>query len=110
MRRCDRAGEWPGSCAALDHLADAEALGARSRTPHRLAPGAARHHHNEITRLVDDRHHGVVVVLVDPQREERTFGLAAILGHSPGLARHLENGLLYVELLPAGGCDVLRIL
>src|SRR5262249_40508660 len=83
------------------------AWGLRPRPPPPFPP---RHHHNEVARLIDDRHHGIVIVLVDPDREERTLGLAAVLGHAPGLAGHLENGLLYVELLPAGGCDVLRIL
>src|SRR5262249_2344755 len=110
MVRCLASIGAPPSPVTLDELADAQALGTRRRTPHRLAAGAPGHDHDEVARLVDDRHHGVLIVLVDPDRKERPFRLASILDHSPRLAGHLEDRLLNVELLPAGRRDVLGIL
>src|SRR5712691_5698588 len=108
---------WSGSwldrgCsnAALDRLADAQALRAGRRAPHRLAAGAARDQNDEVARLVDDRHRRVRIALVDPDREERPVRLAAVAREAPRLARHLEQRLLHVELLPAGRRDVPRVL
>src|SRR5262245_54746807 len=78
----------PRSAVALDPLADAQALCACGRTPHRFASGAAGHDHDEIARLVDDGNHGGVVILVDPHRKVRALRLAAVLDHAPGLAPH----------------------
>src|SRR6266700_515393 len=78
----------------LDTLADTETLRARGRAPHRLAAGAPRHHDDEIARLIDDGDHRILIVLIDPDREHRTLGLAAVLDHAPRLAGHLEDRLL----------------
>ena len=61
------------SFAALNHPADAEALRAGGRTPHRLAARAAGDDQDQILRLVDNRHRCAIVRLVDPDREERPF-------------------------------------
>src|SRR5262249_53873482 len=68
----------------LDFLAYTQTLRARCCTPHRLAAGAASDDHDEVLRLTQDGYWRIVVALVDPDREERSLRLAAVLDQAPG--------------------------
>src|SRR5260370_28889019 len=94
-RRSFSGAAWRCSPLALDALADAETLRARRRAPHRLAARAACHDDDKIARLIDDGDHRILIVLVDPDREDRALGLAAVPHHAPRLAEHFEHLLLH---------------
>src|ERR1700674_4320382 len=79
------------SYAALDYLADAQALRPSGRAPHRLAPRSTGNDNDEILGFIDDRDQCVLVILVDPDGEERSLRFAPVFGYSPGPPSHLEQ-------------------